>query len=389
MHDRFFEKSKNIDAISEQEVYEFLRKEKIKAHPDRVIDFYNSLSALKAEGSFEEIDNDKVNYDQFGCKTEEDIKKISNIKSMEKDYMDRVNPETLDTGDRLLKAACALAYEFEKSLYGGDAPPDPNQYLRNLFSYSESKEIEDKPATFGEILELDISFLKYIALLSSKKAFRKTGGTLVRTESGRKTKMVVMDSLSEVFKMDLTQAIMPDFNKKLATNELMVRARFEYKEKAQNLIILVDDSSSMARAEKKAMLKAALTLKLNDLSDVHTIYIGTFEEAIYGFQKIEKGTVFSDLRKITLSHGGTDVNGCVKETIEQIKKRKLQGYGGTDLPLSEDSFEILVINDGQDAVDKTYHPSIKLHALCLQQSNPDLKNICHRSGGTYFHLDGK
>ena len=59
-----------------------------------------------------------------------------------------------------------------------------------------------------------------------------------------------------------------------------------------------------------------------------------------------------------------------------------------DLELSDDHFEIMVINDGDDYVDPSYHPDIKLHAICLLTHNPNLKNICHRSGGTYNFLTG-
>jgi len=88
-----------------------------------------------------------------------------------------------------------------------------------------------------------------------------------------------------------------------------------------------------------------------------------------------------------LSKGGTDVNGCLKKTIEMIKSRTLKNIsGGQDHKLSDDHFEILIINDGQDSVDPTFHPTIKTHAVCLMESNDNLKNVCHRSSGTYHYL---
>lgn len=384
---RFFEKSKQIDSLDESDIQDFLVKEKLadKVDSGRVQDFYNRLSDI-ALGNTPD-DSKPVDYDYFNCKTQEDIEKINSLKKSEIGFLDSINPELL-RGSRLLKAAAALGHRYEKMMNGefDSCEDDHNEYLRRLFKYEEDPELDDKPATFGELLEQDIDYLKYIALLNDKKAFAKSTGRLHRDPTGRIIKLVQMESFGEIYNMDLLQVAMPNFRKKLATKDIYVRNRFDRREKGQNLIVLVDDSGSMSHSIKKAMLKAAICLKIRDISEAHNLYIGTFEKHVFGFKKIERDTKFEDLTFIRLGGGTTDVNGCIKDTISQIKTRKLKSFGGDPLSLTEDHFEILVVNDGQDSVDKTYHPNIKLHALCLMESNNNLKNICHRSGGTYYHL---
>lgn len=389
MSKRFFEKSKYIDDISEKEVDDFLRDEKLvgKVQTERVQDFYNMLSRV-ATGEKVEL-NKEVNYDRWHCKTEEDVRQIDNVRDMEQDYLNHVNKDVL-TNSRLLRAATALAHEFEKMMAGNPSVPKDkiNDYLRNLFDYQENM-AEEEPVTFGELIQMDFRFLQYIALLSKKKAFFKKTGRLIRSHEGNIHKYTPMESFDEIFHMDMTSMVLPNFTTKLAQKDIYVRSRFEKVERGQNIIIIVDDSGSMNADDKRAMLKAALTLKIRDASEAHNIYIGTFETKLFGFRKIEKGTKFEELRSfIFLNKGGTDVNGCIKDTIRQIKERKLMMRGGGFYDLDDDSFEVLVINDGEDHVDRTYHPAIKTHALCLRQSNVDLKNICHRSGGTYFHIKG-
>lgn len=385
---RFFKKSDTIDTLTRDEMNEFIHDEGLanKVTGDRVEDFYNYLSRASIN---EEIETVKTDYKYFCRETEPEKLEMERLRESETDYLSNINPDIL-SGSRLLKAAAALAYHYEKQMKGEPMEEqDANKFLRRLFTFEEDPNIPDKPATFGELVSMNMLFLRYIALLSQKKAFRTASGYLEEDRNGKICKYTVMEKIEDVMNGDLIQMAMPDFSKKLAAKDLYTRKRFSKKEKGQNLIILVDDSGSMSEASKKAMLQAALTLKLNDCSDRHNVYIGTFESKVYGFVKIEKGMKFNQLTFINLNKGGTQVNRCIKDTIENIKQRELPSFGGNGkLPLSEDHFEILVINDGQDAVDKRFHPEIKIHALCLLQSNLDLRNICHRSGGTYFHLQG-
>lgn len=385
---RFFKKSKNIETLEDKEVKEFLVKEKIMGKVDtgRVMDFYNMLSSL-AVG--EEVEQEEtIDYDYFKADNIEKRQVIDRVRDMEKQWA-RSLVKKMMKGDRLLKTAAVLSYEFEKSMYGGIAkepPKDINQTLENLFRYSEEKEIEDKPEFFGEMLGLDCRFMNYIALLSNKKAFAKSGDKLERDTQGIVSKYTLMESFDEISNMDMVQTIMPDFNRKLAAKDVQVKARFRKIKKAQNLVIIIDDSGSMSNSEKMAMLKAILMLKLANADDNHNIYISMFETRTKGFIKVNNKMKFDDIDFIRLGGGGTDVNGSIMETIDMIKKRSLKRWRGGNLPLSDDHFEIMVINDGQDEVDGRYHPQIKTHALCLCQSNKDLKNLCHRSGGTYHHL---
>lgn len=389
-NNRFFQKSDYIEEITEKEVDDFLSSEKLvgRVQSERVGDFYNMLSRI-ATGEKVELHKD-VDYNRWDCKNERDVESINKLRDLEKGYLNHINKDIL-TSSRLLKAATALAYQFEKMMAGEPSvrTDDINEYLRNLFDYKELLP-DNESATFGELIKMDFLFLRYMALLSKKKAFERKTGKLERSPQGNIHKYTLMESFDEIFHMDMTSIVLPNFRTKLAQKDVYVRSRFEKVERGQNIIIMIDDSGSMNDEEKKAMLKAALTLKLMDASDAHNIYIGTFETSLFGFTKVEKGTRFEELRSfIFLNKGGTDVNGCIKETIRQIKERRLMKRGGGHYDLSDNSFEVMVINDGQDHVDPSYHPAIKTHALCLKQTNDNLKNVCHRSGGTYFYIQGR
>ena len=386
MSKRFFEKSKYIKELTEKETIDFLKKEKIisKVSPDRFHDFYNALSNVVLD---EDIELSKdTDYDFFNCKTSDDLAKIDGLRHEEMNFLKGIDKKFL-TDDKIMKAAAALSFKFEKEHYGGRddvQEMDTNEYLTNLFRYSEDEE-DDKPDTFGEMLDINIDFMKYLALLSNKKAFMKTAGKLVRDNGGKIVKYKPMDTFSDIYSMDLVESVLPGYQRKLISDDIYVRKRFVKQDRSQNLIILIDNSGSMR--SKKEMVKAAITLKLRDFNSAHNIYIGTFITEAFGFKKIEKETKFDDLTFITLGGGSTDVDGVVLDTIRSIKERKLKKFPveGGHYDLSDDHFEILVINDGEDHV-SNFHPTIKIHALCLKQGNNELKSICHRSGGTYHHL---
>ena len=388
---RFFKKSKYIKDLNINEIEGFLRKENLvgKVTPERIQDFYNALSTVFAGDGV--VQEESIDYSKFNANTDCDsMNKVNHLRTEEQQFLDGIDKSILSS-DRMIAAAAALSYKFEKDRYDGQSRPNEvNSFLKNFFTYSEDNDKEGNPVSFGEALEMDLSFIEYLALLSTKKAFSTDHGKLEKDASGKVIKYNLMESMTDVINMDLIQCVMPDFERKLAKKELYTRTRYAKIDKGQNLVILVDDSGSMSDAGKKAMLRAALTLKLKQHTSTHHVYIGTFENDVDGFIEVKEGMKFEDLDIMKLDRGGTDVNGCVKDTIRMIKARTLKGWKNRpDCKLDDNHFEIMVINDGTDSVDPNYHPDIKLHALCLRQSNPDLKNICHRSGGTYHHLKAK
>jgi len=386
--DRFFEKAANIEAITTKEIDEFLKKENLqgKVSPHRVKDFYNSLSCTMAGEDIKTVED--INYDFFNCKTRRDKDSIHQLRDEEKRFVKKIRKESFSFTD-MLKVATVLSYKFENREQEGEGEGDIDNHLKNILNhYRENQGEGEKDNSLGSILSLNVNFIKYLALLSRKKAFQAISGRKVKDNGGKMVKYTPMEDFSEIHNMDLVEVALPGFSRKLTAKDLYVRARFSKADRAQNLIILIDDSGSMSDYIKKGMLEAAITLKLRDHCEAHNVYIGTFITEVFGFVKIEKGMKYSDLNFICLNKGTTDVNQCVKDTISFIKKRELPKFKGMGDPykLSEDHFEIMIINDGSDSVDPSFHPTIKIHALCLMQSNRDLKNICHRSGGTYHYL---
>jgi hypothetical protein len=381
---RFFKKAKTIDDLTDRKIFEFLSKEKLvgKIQPGRIRDFYNGLSTLRDDGLLH--DEDVVDYSQFNCKTADDFQKINQLKSKERSCLGGVNKDFTGEG-RILQAATALAYGFEKGMFGGSSDnEDPNSYLRNLFSYHEDQ--DSPPHEFGEALDMDLKYMRYLALLSQKKAFAKVSRDLKPDPGGNVIRYAPMEGMGDIVNVDMLQYVLPNFDRKLVSQEFYVKKRHTFTDKAQNLLILVDNSSSMTQNGKPEILKAAIVLKLRDYKECHNIYLATFESQLYGFHKVTKKDRFEDFGFITLSQGSTDVNGAVKSTIEQVKSRKLVNRNGGYHHLDDSHFEIMIINDGQDKVDPNFHPQIKIHAMCMYGNNLNLKNVCHRSGGTYYYF---
>ena len=226
---RFFKKSEHIDTITTKEIDQFLNDEDLKGKvtPAVVKDFYNSLSSVLGN---EDIRLEDIDYSQFGCKNAKDEDIVNKKRDSELNFVKKVNKDILTSG-RLLKAATALAHKYEnKGTLQGE---DINSYLRFFFRHHEKDEGEGEPTTFKDMLDLDVFFLRYLALLSDKKAFAKTGTRMVKDISGKTVKHSQMEDFSDMFNMDLIDSVSPDFQKRLATKDLYVKNRFNKIERSQ------------------------------------------------------------------------------------------------------------------------------------------------------------
>jgi len=392
---RFINKHKNIDEIEDEDIEDILSKNNLagKINKERYRDFYNALSSIYLDGDYEK--NKDIDYDYFGCKSKKDINVIDELKRKEYSFLNKISKENIS--EKLIStSALALSYKFEKSIYGGveKDPGDPNSTLKNIMSFYEDEDLMnlfDNPKV-DDFLSLDQDMLKYIALLSNKKAFIKKSKIKEEDPAGNDIKYRPITDYSELTSASLVDLTMPNALRKILNKDVYVKKRFSSVQKSQNLMILLDNSGSMDEGIKKSMCKAIIKLKLRDINE-NNIYFSTFEKHVHGFMKMTKDDDFESLwnRKIVrFNMGGTEVSDVIKETIKMIKSRSLNTSVDTvKIPLSDEHFEILVINDGEDKIDESYHPDIKIHALTLVKKNEGLNRLSLRSGGTYFWLKEK
>lgn len=378
---RFFKKSENLKDASENEIIKFLKSKSMfgKVEVGRVRDVLHGISSNFEKGS--------TDYSYFKCQTREDFEKIDKLSKIEYGILKDIN--FANCKERLLEAATASAFLIEKHLRGECDGEKTQTNLQNILN--SLKEIEQEGIDFNEAMEMDLSFLKYLAILGKKKAFESPISILEKNPSGKVVKIDQIETYEEILKVDKSEYLLPTFKKKLVEKNLSVRANFHKSQKSQNIIILVDNSGSMRNQEKKAMLKAALMLKIRSASQANRIYMSPFIVSPKGFRQIESTDTFEELHRnfITLQGGITDIQKTLEETIECIKNRKLPKFGGGTIELDDSHFEILVINDGQDDIDSSFRPIIKTHVVCLKEDNKELSKVCYSSGGTYFYLNEK
>jgi hypothetical protein len=381
MKKRFIENNKNLKVSNP---FRILKDLNVDVDQSRYVDFMNYAANKLSGADNQYVPDSQLNYSFFGADTDSKKSKVNELRDMEIDFLKSVDFLQYDRKD-LKSLAAFLAAEFENSFKEGNKPQHDAEKLKNFMS--SKKEGGDTQVDIKDfILSKDIKYLETLALLSKKKAFSKKIGKLEENPSGNIIRYKPMTSISDVANIDLLSHVEPTFIKKLACEEYYKKTRFNKSDKSQNLIILVDDSGSMSDHPKPSKLQAAINLKLRNTSSNSNIYVGTFETNVYGFEKVTNSNVFSDLKKIILNKSGTDVCGCIKDTLKMVRKRKLLKYDGSFYDLSDNSFEILLINDGDDHIDTQYHPGIKIHIISLDNDNNDLRNLALKSSGTYLTL---
>lgn len=172
------------------------------------------------------------------------------------------------------------------------------------------------------------------------------------------------------------------FAEKAMTSTFDNKTRYKVIEEKQSVILLIDDSGSMERLYKRAMVKAVMLYLMDKmLDDKLDLYIGLFESEVHTFDKITKENC-REYFKNWENHGGgnTEVGEVIEDIQRQIKEGVVHSYEVN--PLSR----IIVVNDGQDTV-KLIDTIAPVNAISLEVDNKDLKELCQKSGGVYVHYE--
>lgn len=182
---------------------------------------------------------------------------------------------------------------------------------------------------------------------------------------------------------DFSQVFDADFLPRFANMELTVTdyKKPEYLKKI--VVAKIDRSGSMSPYWKQAYVKALLMFYFNLLKkgQVEEIFLTTFEREIDGWERIKNETQAREYyQKYRLLGGGTtEVGEVIKKTQADIASGKI----GEFVLLEGCQPEIVVINDGQDDVDRNLETIAPIHVISLEEHNPDLEALATRSGGSF------
>lgn len=260
----------------------------------------------------------------------------------------------------------SLALDFDRDIYND---PTINEQLElNQKSKNRKMTILDKVSIIGD--------------LGTQFKVEKEVAERVVSNSDLVAKKMMRD-YSQMAQIDLYQKLFPNFQAKLLTKDLVVTVPVERKEQKQKIIIILDFSGSMRNEFKQDWVNAIMIDRLKYVlkgeAEVFFSYFVDDPDQLH-FQHIhDRESVYRFWGSFSnMPNGGmTEVGDMVERISSEISKGRLRNL---DIDLSEEKPEILVINDGQDSIHTDAFP-YKVNAICLDQSNKQLRDLCVATGG--------
>lgn len=286
---------------------------------------------------------------------------------------------------------------------------DTVEELQKLFEKLDPKDSADQEFLKTAGLDLTNSFTKYlsfdenvfkimriVAALDNMTFMEGSETVSERTEdedpSGDDISRRPLEDVSEMSGMDLEDLLDEDLDYKILNEDAELNYQFDPGEDITPgvLILAVDDSGSMNMTYKLEYVRVILMrllsrVKAGDL----IIYLATFEDNVDPFTRIadEVDVEYAMANFFGFNRGVTSIGIVMEQIASQIKSGVLKGEF-TDYPLEKaKEYEIVILNDGQDAIDRNYTPPLKTSAVCLLETNDDLEKVCIRSGGQYLAVE--
>lgn len=240
---------------------------------------------------------------------------------------------------------------------------------------------------------LKINILNKVSLLGKLghqfDVEKETGETLVENSDVYKKK--VMRDYSQLDRVNIYQKMLPTFDIKFLTKDLIVDVPIESNVKKQKIIIILDFSGSMSDSKKQIWVNAILIDRLRYvIKGEAEVYFSYFVSSISDLRFTHlKNAKDVDAFWKTFSNypsgGTTDIARIVRYIANEVKEGK-QLHNLKHLNLSKEKPEILIINDGQDSVNSNAFP-YKVNAISLMQYSDELKRLCVATGGKQVRVD--
>ena len=259
-----------------------------------------------------------------------------------------------------------------------------------------------KDPVFNELLEMQPLAKKHKMDILNKISMIKNLGSQFKIEKEITEKIVansqliskkIMRDYGQLHQVDLYQRLMPTFKSKLLTKSLVVNTPIDKTEHKQKIIMLLDYSGSMSVDEKQKWVLAILIDRLKYvMKEEAEIFFSYFvnEVSDLNFHHVfdrDSALKFWSTFSTRPNGGDTRLGDMINHINNEIKnRRKLHNL---NVDLSEETPEILAINDGQDSV-KTTGFTYKTNAITLVDSeNPELKKLCIENDGKYVYISTK
>lgn len=265
--------------------------------------------------------------------------------------------------------------------------------IRNVKEALEKKKGEqpgsgDPSSGYAEdkLVDLDEEAIMFLAALSKIDKIKTmevgTVKELVEDPEGSIVKDEPIETLDDITKLTPNEFADPLFVAKLATKDLFIEKRYREVEKQRFPLIFIDISGSMfSPAMKQPLVKAVLTKIFEGVKAGNTrCIVAFFERDITNVKKVftaEQADKYLEDYKCP-GGGNTEVNNVILQAHAWIKSGYVKGINLEGLQP-----EVLIINDGQDSVDPTHKLEFPVHAIMLHRGNPELKQLCLNSGGTF------
>ena len=216
----------------------------------------------------------------------------------------------------------------------------------------------------------------------NKIGFIKREGKLVE-RPGEITMRNVAKSTKDLQKATPELYAMPDmvFASKVATNEYIVKRKYDREFAAANIVIVEDVSGSMKGEPEQWAAAAIITMLKEEAAGKMTI-----EDVILMGDRVDQ---------LKLANN---------KIAEYIKKRNHNYPGGTenqdaiikaaDMVKDKSGAEIVILTDGafgisNEMMDKILEKKVKVHCLLVGNRSRNIKELCIWSGGKFenFHRD--
>lgn len=242
--------------------------------------------------------------------------------------------------------------------------------------------------------QLKINIINKISLLGRLgqefDVNKEVGETIVANSDVYKKR--IMRDYAQIDRVDLYQKLLPTFDIKFLTKDLVIDVPIETNEKKQKIIILLDYSGSMNETHKQIWVNAILIDRLRYvIRGEAEVFFSYFVSSVSGlqFKHLKNAT---DVDKFWRSFsnrpsgGTTDIARMVRYIAQEVAEGK-KLHNLQNLDLSREKPEILIINDGQDSVNSDAFP-YKVNAISLVQFSDELKKLCLATGGKQVRVDG-
>jgi hypothetical protein len=199
----------------------------------------------------------------------------------------------------------------------------------------------------------------------------------------------IMRDYAQFSQIELYQKMFPNFSTKFLTKDLTVNVPIDRKEQKQKIIILLDYSGSMDEDEKQIWVNAILIDRLRYvMREEAEVFFSYFVDSTKQL-KFHHLKDKEDVTKFWTWFSNRPNGGCTEigTITEYVSKCVHAGHlHNLDVNLIEEKPEILIINDGQDRVGIEKF-SYKVNAISLLEYNPELKDLCVKTGGKQVRVE--